>query len=165
LRSGFPLGEFRALQPDLVVLSPGPGTPKDFGVSTTIAAALSVGLPVFGVCLGLQGMVEHFGGELGQLLCPVHGKASNIRVLGGRIFRDFPSEFTAGRYHSLYAVRETLPPDLRVTAESKDGVIMAIEHVELPLAAVQFHPESIMSLKDNIGLRLVRNTVTMLSSV
>ena len=164
LRSGFPFGEFTALRPDLVILSPGPGTPKDFGVSATIASALSVGLPVFGVCLGLQGMVEHFGGELGQLSRPVHGKASRIHVLGGRIFRDFPSEFTAGRYHSLYAVRETLPPDLRVTAESEDGVIMGIEHVTLPLAAVQFHPESILSLKGNIGLRLVRNLVTALCS-
>jgi anthranilate synthase len=164
LRSGFPIGEFTALRPDLVVLSPGPGRPKDFAVSATIASALSVGLPVFGVCLGLQGMVEYFGGELGQLSRPVHGKASRIRVLGGRIFRDFPSEFTAGRYHSLYAVRETLPPDLRVTAESEDGVIMGIEHVTLPLAAVQFHPESILSLKDNIGLRLVRNLVTALCS-
>ena len=164
LRSGFPLGEFTALRPDLVVLSPGPGTPKDFGVSATIASALSVGLPVFGVCLGLQGMVEHFGGELGQLSRPVHGKASRIHVLGGRIFRDFPPEFTAGRYHSLYAVRETLPRDLQVTAESEDGVIMGIEHATLPLAAVQFHPESILSLKDHIGLRLVRNLVTALYS-
>jgi anthranilate synthase len=164
LRSGFPLGEFTALRPDLVVLSPGPGTPKDFGVSATIASALSVGLPVFGVCMGLQGMVEHFGGELGQLSRPVHGKASRIHVLGGRIFRDFPPEFTAGRYHSLYAVRETLPRDLQVTAESEDGVIMGIEHATLPLAAVQFHPESILSLKDHIGLRLVRNLVTALCS-
>jgi len=164
LRSGFPLGEFSALRPDLVVLSPGPGTPKDFGVSATIASALSVGLPVFGVCLGLQGMVEHFGGELGQLSRPVHGKASRIHVLGGRVFRDFPPEFTAGRYHSLYAVRETLPRDLQVTAESEDGVIMGVEHATLPLAAVQFHPESILSLKDNIGLRLVRNVVTALCS-
>jgi anthranilate synthase len=119
---------------------------------------------VFGVCLGLQGMVEHFGGELGQLSRPVHGKASRIHVLGGRIFRDFPPEFTAGRYHSLYAVRETLPRDLQVTAESEDGVIMGVEHATLPLAAVQFHPESILSLKDNIGLRLVRNVVTALCS-
>jgi len=164
LRSGFPLGEFTALRPDLVVLSPGPGTPQDFGVQATIASALSVGLPVFGVCLGLQGMVEHFGGELGQLSRPVHGKASRIHVLGGRIFRDFPLEFTAGRYHSLYAVRETLPRDLQVTAESEDGVIMGIEHATLPLAAVQFHPESILTLKDNMGLRLVRNVVTALCS-
>ena len=164
LRSGFPLGEFTALRPDLVVLSPGPGTPQDFGVPATIASALSVGLPVFGVCLGLQGMVEHFGGELGQLSCPVHGKASRIHVLGGHIFRDFPPEFTAGRYHSLYAVRETLPRDLQVTAESEDGVIMGIEHGTLPLAAVQFHPESILSLKDNLGLRLVRNVVAALCS-
>ena len=106
--------------------------------------------------------MEYFGGELAQLSRPVHGKASTIRVLGGRIFGGFPSEFTAGRYHSLYAVQETLPTDLRVTAESDDGVIMAIEHVALPLAAVQFHPESILTLKDNIGLQLVRNVVTAL---
>src|SRR5215470_10999960 len=162
LRAGFPPEELDRRRPDLIVLSPGPGSPKDFGVSATIASALSVGLPIFGVCLGLQGMVEYFGGELGQLSCPVHGKASRIHVLGGRIFQDFPCEFTAGRYHSLYAVRETLPPDLRVTAESEDGVIMGIEHVALPLAAVQFHPESILTLKDNIGLRLVRNVLTAL---
>ena len=79
--------------------------------------------------------------------------------LGGRIFDDFPREFTAGRYHSLYAVREKLPRDLKIIAESDDGVIMAIEHVTLPIAGVQFHPESIMSLKDDIGLRLIRNVV------
>jgi len=105
-------------------------------------------------------MVEYFGGELGQLSRPMHGKASTIRVLGGRIFNNFPSEFTAGRYHSLYAVREKLPKDMKITAESDDGVIMAIEHATIPMAAVQFHPESILSLKNDIGLRLIRNVVT-----
>jgi anthranilate synthase len=107
-------------------------------------------------------MVEYFGGELGQLSRPMHGKASTIRVLGGRIFDDFPPEFTAGRYHSLYAVREKLPRDLKIIAESDDGVIMAIEHATLPLAAVQFHPESILSLKNDVGFRLIRNVVGML---
>jgi anthranilate synthase len=82
-------------------------------------------------------------------------------VLGGRLFQGLPPEFKAGRYHSLYAVRETLPADLRVTADSDDGVIMAIEHVTLPVAAVQFHPESILSLGDDIGLRLVHNLMTV----
>jgi anthranilate synthase len=89
----------------------------------------------------------------------MHGKASRIRVLGGRILTGLPSEFTAGRYHSLFAVREKLPATLKVTAESDDGVIMAIEHISLPLAAVQFHPESILTLEDDLGLRLIRNVV------
>jgi anthranilate synthase len=159
LRAGFPRSDLEVLKPDLVVLSPGPGAPRDFDVSGTLASALALQLPVFGVCLGLQGIVEYFGGQLGQLSRPMHGKSSTVRVLGGRIFRNFPTQITAGRYHSLYAVRETLPSDMRVTAESEDGVIMAIEHVTLPVSAVQFHPESILSLKDNIGLRLIRNVV------
>ena len=92
----------------------------------------------------------------------MHGKASRIRVLGGRIFAGLPSEFTAGRYHSLFAVREKLPAVLAVTAASDDGVIMAIEHASLPLAAVQFHPESILTLGEDLGLRLIRNVVAYL---
>src|SRR5262249_53792121 len=148
LRAGFSRSELPALKPDLVVLSPGPGSPKDFEVALTIAAALAVPTPIFGVCLGLQGMVEFFGGQLQELAYPVHGRASRIHVLDGAIFKDLPREFSAGRYHSLYAVRESLPPVLRITAESDDGVIMAVEHESLPLAAVQFHPESILSAKD-----------------
>jgi anthranilate synthase len=159
LRAGFPGSEFIALRPDMVVLSPGPGTPKDFDISGTIALALAANLPVFGVCLGLQGMVEFFGGQLGQLSRPAHGRASTVRVIGGKIFEGLPSEFAAGRYHSLYALKATLPSVLRVTAESDDNVVMAIEHATLPLTAVQFHPESILSLKDNIGMKLIRNVV------
>lgn len=92
---------------------------------------------MFGVCLGLQGMVEYFGGTLGVLDRPVHSKASCIRVLSGRIFEGLPTGFTSGRYHSLYAVRETLPSVLEVTAESEEGVVMAIEHRALPLAAAR----------------------------
>ncbi|MBI3302543.1 MAG: anthranilate synthase component I [Deltaproteobacteria bacterium] len=163
LRAGFPSAEWDAVRPDLVVLSPGPGTPSDFDVSGTLTATITRSLPVFGVCLGLQGMVEHFGGELGVLSYPMHGKASRIRVLGGRIFTGLPREFIAARYHSLFAVREKLPAALRVIAESDDGVIMAIEHVNLPLTAVQFHPESILTLGDDLGLRLIRNVVACLS--
>lgn len=163
LRAGFPAEELDLLRPDLIVLSPGPGRPSDFDLTGTLAAAIARALPVFGVCLGLQGMVEHFGGELGVLSYPMHGKSSRIRVLGGRIFAGLPDEFTAGRYHSLFAVRETFPTELRVTAESDDGVIMAIEHASLPLAAVQFHPESILTLGEDLGLRLVYNVVAGLS--
>ena len=163
LRSGFPESALDDLAPHLVVLSPGPGAPRDFDLSKTLDMLLRRGLPAFGVCLGLQGMVEHFGGELGVLDYPMHGKASRIRVIGGRIFDGFPATFTAGRYHSLFAIRAALPPALSVTAESEDGVVMAVEHVSLPLAAVQFHPESIMSLDDDIGLRLLRNVVATLA--
>ncbi len=162
LRCGFPHADLDALRPDLVVLSPGPGRPSDFDVSGTIAAALTRHLPIFGVCLGLQGIVEHFGGALGILPSPMHGKASRIHVLGGRLFTGLPREFTAGRYHSLFAIRDTLPPVLHVTAESEDGVIMALEHATLPLAAVQFHPESILTLAGDLGLRLIQNVIAQL---
>jgi anthranilate synthase len=164
LRAGFPAADLDALRPDLVVLSPGPGTPADFDVSGTLDAVLARGIPAFGVCLGLQGIVEHFGGELGVLDYPMHGKASRIRVVGGRIFEGLPTEFSAGRYHSLFAIPEKLPADLVATALSDDGVIMAIEHRTLPLAAVQFHPESILSLEDSVGLRLLHNAVARLTS-
>jgi anthranilate synthase len=109
-------------------------------------------------------MVEHFGGTLGVLDTPMHGKASRIRVVGGQIFEGLPKEFTAGRYHSLFAIRDRLPGVLDVTAESEDGVIMAVEHRTLPLAAVQFHPESIMTLGDDVGLLLLANVVARLTA-
>ncbi|MGH7403930.1 MAG: anthranilate synthase component I, partial [Candidatus Rokuibacteriota bacterium] len=164
LRAGFPARVLDELGPDLVVLSPGPGTPRDFDLSGTLEALLRRGIPTFGVCLGLQGIVEHLGGALGVLDSPVHGKASRIKVRGGRLFDGLPSEFTAGRYHSLFAIRERLPAALEVTAETDDGCVMAIEHADLPLAAVQFHPESIMSLEDDVGLRLLRNVMTELAA-
>jgi anthranilate synthase len=163
LRSGFPAEAYDDVKPQLAVLSPGPGTPSDFDVSGTIDALVRRGVPVFGVCLGLQGMVEHFGGTLGVLDPPVHGKATRIRVLGGRLFEGLPTEFTAGRYHSLFAIRDRLPAALRVTAETEDGVVMAIEHATLPLAAVQFHPESIMTLGEDVGLRLLANVMKVLA--
>jgi anthranilate synthase len=162
LRSGFPHDAFDDLKPHLVVLSPGPGTPGDFDVAGTLEALVRRRIPAFGVCLGLQGMVEYFGGTLGVLDPPVHGKASRIKVLGGRLFAGFPQEFVAGRYHSLYALRDKLPAVLEVTAQTDDGVIMAVEHRAAPMAAVQFHPESIMTLADNVGLRLLVNVMANL---
>jgi anthranilate synthase len=164
LRSGFPADTFDDLKPHLVVLSPGPGAPRDFDVAGTIAALVHRRIPVFGVCLGLQGMVEHFGGALGVLDPPVHGKASRIRVLGGHLFAGLPKEFVAGRYHSLYALRDKLPAVLEVTAQTDDGIVMAVEHRTAPLAAVQFHPESIMTLADNVGLRLLANVMANLAT-
>jgi len=163
-RSGFPLERLAQEKPDLVLLSPGPGRPEDFSVARTVAAALEADLPVFGVCLGLQGIVEHFGGALDVLPTPVHGKPSVIRASGGRLFDTLPDTFQAGRYHSLFAVRDSLPGDLIVSARTDDGVVMAVEHRNLPVAAVQFHPESILSLDEDFGIRLVRNVMHTLAT-
>ena len=169
VRTGFSrsrlTGLMDAYDPDMVFLSPGPGQPSDFDVALAIDAALERALPVFGVCLGLQGIVRYFGGTLGVLPYPMHGKESRVIVRGGELFEGFPPSFTAGRYHSLYAERDGLTPELSVTAESEDGIAMAVEHRTMPVAAVQFHPESIMTLKDGIGLRLLENVLRKLVPV
>ena len=116
-------------------------------------------IPLFGVCLGLQGIVEAFGGELGVLEYPMHGKPSVIVSRGLGVFEGLPARFQIGRYHSLYAIKAKLPACLEVTAESEDGVIMGVRHRDLPIEAVQFHPESLLSLDEGCGLRLMRNVV------
>lgn len=165
LRWGFDADELDAVAPDLVVLSPGPGRPRDFHISETIALATERKLAVFGVCLGLQALVEHFGGTLGQLEVPVHGKPSVVAIeAAGRfgLFDRVGPSFEAGRYHSLYAIEDKLPAELMVSAHSIDGIVMGIEHRTLPIAAVQFHPESIMTLGRGSGQRLVSNVVARL---
>ncbi len=154
----------RGAAPDLVVLSPGPGRPADFAMAETLNLLVDRRLPVFGVCLGLQGIVEYFGGVLDVLDIPVHGKPSLVRVLGGRLLRGLPREFTVGRYHSLYARRSTLPSELAVTAETEDRVIMAIEHAELPIAAVQFHPESVMTSPSAVGMPIITAVLSALGA-
>lgn len=154
---------FDESRPDLVVISPGPGRPADFGVPELVLECVKRGIPVFGVCLGLQGMVEAFGGTLGVLDHPFHGVGSLIRSTGRGILSGLPMEFMAGRYHSLYAVDDALPECLEVLARTEDGVIMAVQHKELPIAGVQFHPESLLTLKDDLGLRLIANVMQTLS--
>lgn len=165
LRAGFPVALLDEYLPDVVLLSPGPGRPDDFGLKDTIAACLARQLPIFGVCLGLQGITEYFGGALGVLSYPMHGKPSVVVPESERLglFAELPASFQVGRYHSLFARDETLPACLKVTARSDDGVIMAIEHKELPICAVQFHPESILTMADDTGLRLIHNTITALT--
>jgi anthranilate synthase len=142
---------------DLLVLSPGPGRPEDFAIAKTIAAALDKALPVFGVCLGLQAIGEYFGGHLGQLGQPAHGRPSRIKVRGGRLMQNLPDEIVIGRYHSLFVEADSMPKVLSVTASTEDGVAMAIEHKTLAVGGVQFHPESLMSLGGEVGLRIVEN--------
>jgi anthranilate synthase len=162
LRRDIALTRLAEEKPDLVVLSPGPGTPSDFALGATIQRALELELPLFGVCLGLQGIGEYFGGKLSILDYPVHGKPSRINVLGGRSFEGLPRQFVAGRYHSLFIEREGLPSELNVTAVTDDGLIMGLEHQSLPISAVQFHPESILTLDGETGLRLVNRVMAML---
>lgn len=154
---------FDSVNPDLVVLSPGPGSPKDFDTKATIDKARKRDLPIFGVCLGLQALAEAYGGELRQLAVPMHGKPSRIRVnKAGTVFSGLPKEVTVGRYHSIFADPVRLPEEFLVTAETEDGVVMAFEHKSQPIAAVQFHPESIMSLGQNAGMRMIENVVAHL---
>ncbi len=156
---------FDRVQPNLVVLSPGPGNPSDFDCTATIKRARERDLPVFGVCLGLQAIAEAYGGELRQLRLPVHGKPSRIRVDDpGLVFSGLGHEITVGRYHSIFADSASLPQEFRITAETDDGVIMAIEHKDQPVAAVQFHPESIMSLGQDAGMRMIENVVAHLGT-
>lgn len=154
---------FDRVNPDLVVLSPGPGTPDDFNCTATIRKSRARDLPIFGVCLGLQALVVAYGGELRHLREPMHGKPSRIRISGNSlVFAGLPREVTVGRYHSIFADPASLPASFTVTAETDDGVIMAIEHESEPIAAVQFHPESIMTLGQNAGMRMIENVVAHL---
>ena len=160
-RAGFPPELIGQIAPAVILISPGPGRPGDFGVPDLVKNAVRLGVPVFGVCLGLQGVVEAFGGELGVLDYPMHGKPSWITNGGKGVFEGLPERFQVGRYHSLFARRETFPACLEVTAETEDGVIMGVRHRELPIEAVQFHPESILTLEGDCGLRMIENVVRL----
>lgn len=143
---------------DLVILSPGPGRPSDFDCNATLALCDKLGMPVFGVCLGLQAMVEYAGGSLALLPRPVHGSASAIVHDNSSLFDGIEGPFRAGRYHSIHAGR--IPEGFAVTARShEDDCVMAIEHDSKPWSAVQFHPESLLSLARGAGEQLIRNVV------
>ena len=158
-RAGVPHETILDFAPNLILISPGPGRPEDFGVPGLVKFAAAAGIPVFGVCLGLQGIVEAFGGELGVLDYPMHGKPSTVVHRGQGVFEGLPERFKVGRYHSLFAQKSAFPSCLEVTAESDDGVIMGLRHRELPIEAVQFHPESMLTLDGDCGLKLIENVV------
>ena len=162
-RSGFDLSLIGEVNPTLVLISPGPGRPADFKVPQTVQYCAQRGIPVFGVCLGLQGIVEAFGGVIDVLDYPVHGKQSTVNHTNLGVFAGLPNPLHAGRYHSLYARRSALPPELEITAETEDGIIMGVRHRELPIEAVQFHPESMLTLENNAGLRLIENAIRLLA--
>ncbi len=137
--------EVLAADPDAIVLSPGPCTPREAGICLDLIAKASGKVPLLGVCLGHQAIGDAFGGKVVRAPAPVHGKLSEIRHAGTGIFRGINAAFQATRYHSLVVERPSLPENLTVTADTGDGLIMGLAHRHLPVHGVQFHPESIAS--------------------
>ncbi len=143
-----------ALKPTHLVISPGPGRPEDAGVSLAMIAAFAGVVPVLGVCLGHQCIVQQQGGEIVRAERLMHGKTSQIRHDGKTVFEGISQPFEVGRYHSLCAATESLPDTLEITAETNSGVIMGVRHRSLPIEGVQFHPESVLTPE---GDRLMTN--------
>ena len=141
------------IQPERILISPGPGTPDDAGISLDAIGRFAGKIPILGVCLGHQSIGQHFGGNVVRAPEPVHGKPVEVNHDGQTIFDGIDGSFTAGRYHSLVVERESLPDCLEISAESPDGLIMAMRHRELPIEGVQFHPESILTEHGKLMLR------------
>ncbi len=137
--------EIRQLNPKFLMISPGPKSPNEAGISLKAIETFAGNIPIFGVCLGQQSIAQVFGGDVIQAGRLMHGKTSDIHHDGKTIFKDLPNPFPATRYHSLIVKKETLPPCLEISAWTAEGEIMAIRHKELPVEGVQFHPESIMT--------------------
>jgi anthranilate synthase/aminodeoxychorismate synthase-like glutamine amidotransferase len=154
--------EALALEPDLVLLSPGPGRPEDSGIlCEAVTSFAERDVPVFGVCLGLQAIGHVFGGEVVRAGELMHGKTSFVRHHGEGVFAGLPSPLEATRYHSLVVARDGLPTTLEITAETDDGTIMGLRHRDLPVEGVQFHPESILTQH---GHDLLRNFLARATS-
>lgn len=137
--------EARAQNPTHLVISPGPGTPRDAGISMRMIEAFAGRIPIFGVCLGHQSLVEVFGGKVVRAARLMHGKVSPVRHDGKGLFAGLPQDFQAGRYHSLIAEPSSIPSVLEVTAQTAEGEIMGVRHRTLPIEGVQFHPESVLT--------------------
>ncbi|MCD8362962.1 MAG: aminodeoxychorismate/anthranilate synthase component II [Lachnospiraceae bacterium] len=149
--------EIRALKPERIILSPGPGYPKDAGVCIAVARELGKEIPVLGVCLGHQAICEAFGATIAHARELMHGKQSQVRLdTGCPLFQGMPETIPAARYHSLAAIRETLPESLKITAQTEDGEVMAVQHRDYPIYGVQFHPESVLTPD---GQEILRNFI------
>jgi anthranilate synthase/aminodeoxychorismate synthase-like glutamine amidotransferase len=150
--------EISALNPDKILISPGPGKPEDSKISLTAIEKFGKDIPVLGVCLGHQAIGTVFGGKVVKAQILMHGKTSLIKHDGKKIFNGIPQEFEATRYHSLIVDRETLPDILEVTAETNEGTIMGIRHKNFPVEGIQFHPESILT---NEGYNIIKNWLAL----
>jgi anthranilate synthase/aminodeoxychorismate synthase-like glutamine amidotransferase len=148
------LDEIATAKPDRILLSPGPGRPEDAGVTVDVIRRFAATIPILGVCLGHQAIGVAFGGHIVRAPTLMHGRTSVIRHFHTSIFTNIKNPFTATRYHSLVLARENFPPSLAITATTDDGVIMGVQHKSLPVAGVQFHPESILSEE---GEKMLRN--------
>ncbi len=148
------LDDIKQMAPDKILLSPGPGTPDDAGVTLDVIRTFGPRIPIFGVCLGQQAIGQALGGRVVRAEHLMHGKTSPITHSGEGVFAGLPSPMEATRYHSLIVERDTLPGELRITAESDDGEIMGLKHKTWPLEGVQFHPESILTTH---GKQMLRN--------
>ncbi len=148
------LDEIRGLRPEAIVISPGPCTPNEAGISLNVVRELAAEIPMLGVCLGHQAIAQAFGGDIIRAAEPVHGRTSSIFHDNSPLFVGISNPFSACRYHSLIARRESLPACLKVTAWTDDGTIMAIRHDSLPTIGIQFHPESVLT-RD--GVTLLKN--------
>lgn len=151
----YTIEEIEKMDPDALIISPGPGRPEDAGVCIDVIKYFAGKIPILGVCLGHQAICEAFGGRVTYAKELMHGKQSKVYQGGsGRLFKGMGPEFKAARYHSLSAAAEDLPEVLMVTAEAEDGEIMAVEHREYPVFGVQFHPESVMTPE---GRKMIEN--------
>jgi len=152
------LSEIEGLAPERIVISPGPCTPKEAGISVDLVRRFAGKIPILGVCLGHQAIAEAFGGDVIRNYRLMHGKTSMIRHDGRTIFHGLPNPFEATRYHSLVVGRETLPASLEISAQTEEGEIMGIRHKEYRVEGVQFHPESILTAA---GKDLLRNFIRL----
>lgn len=146
--------EIKELNPDRIIISPGPGRPEDSNISLKVISELGKKIPVLGVCLGHQGIGLSFGGKIVHAPLLMHGKSSEIKHDGKGIYTQIPQDFKAARYHSLVIDRQSLPDSLKITAETSDGVVMGVRHKKLPIEGIQFHPESVLT---NEGENIIKN--------
>ena len=153
--------ELRACGPDALVISPGPCTPNEAGISVAAVQRYFEELPILGVCLGHQSLAQAFGARIAPARTLMHGKTSRIGHDGRGVFANLPNPFEATRYHSLAVERDSLPDCLEITAETEDGEIMGLRHRALPVVGVQFHPESILTA---VGKDLLANFLTLARS-
>jgi para-aminobenzoate synthetase component 2 len=152
------LDEIEQLGPERIVISPGPGTPQDAGISVLLIRRFAGKMPILGVCLGHQAIGHAFGGRVVRAPKIMHGKTSEIQHDGRTIFRKVSQGFTATRYHSLIVERKSLPKELEISAETSDGTIMGLRHRKLRVEGVQFHPESVLT---EVGMQLLRNFLSL----
>ena len=152
------LDEIEKRRPERIVISPGPCTPAEAGISVPLIRRFAGEIPILGVCLGHQAIGAAFGGRVVRAPQVMHGKTSDIHHDGKTIFRDLPQDFPATRYHSLIVERETLPPALEISAETSDGTIMGLRHHKLKVEGVQFHPESVLT---GAGFHLLENFLSV----